>query len=406
MEGYDSETNGYVFDVHLLLDGSPLMAYDASGDESFEATTNSSGYLQLRVKADEEKVLRIPWGSEMTITEKDYERYFVSTSSNNAADMDTESARVFQCIVQENDTITFTNTRKPQTVTVKKLFEDSSDSESIPFTATLMQENVPLSDYTVFSGEEQGDALVTDEDGKVSFLLEHEETQVLTIPYGTKLVVTESTEDYIAEITTINNTSDEDDIDNSFTMTVTNDDTVTFTNRKVGLDVVLKKVGVNNTDVSQEEYALENATFTIYTSEIGTTIAEDTSGNSLSGMTSGENGIFFTGKLKPGTYYLEETHVPGGYIAPQGRYILVVDREAENTSIKGDWITGDPEHSAGSVSANETNGYIITIRNVTGYELPSTGGPGTTLIHLLGLLLTGLAGIGLLLKRTGSKRTE
>ena len=41
----------------------------------------------------------------------------------------------------------------------------------------------------------------------------------------------------------------------------------------------------------------------------------------------------------------------------------------------------------------------VTIKNFTGYALPSTGGPGTRLIYLLGSMLTTLAGIGLLMKR-------
>ena len=41
----------------------------------------------------------------------------------------------------------------------------------------------------------------------------------------------------------------------------------------------------------------------------------------------------------------------------------------------------------------------VTIKNYSGYALPSTGGPGTSLIYLLGSMLTALAGIGLLMKR-------
>ncbi|MBR1812886.1 MAG: LPXTG cell wall anchor domain-containing protein, partial [Lachnospiraceae bacterium] len=50
----------------------------------------------------------------------------------------------------------------------------------------------------------------------------------------------------------------------------------------------------------------------------------------------------------------------------------------------------------------DTNGnYVweITVYNSTGYELPSTGGPGTNLIYLLGIVLTGFAGTGLALRK-------
>ena len=42
---------------------------------------------------------------------------------------------------------------------------------------------------------------------------------------------------------------------------------------------------------------------------------------------------------------------------------------------------------------------LITITNTPGVSLPSTGGPGTNLIYLLGIMLTGFAGSGLVMKR-------
>ena len=41
----------------------------------------------------------------------------------------------------------------------------------------------------------------------------------------------------------------------------------------------------------------------------------------------------------------------------------------------------------------------FTVPNPAGPELPSTGGPGTNLIYILGIMLTGLAGAGLVMKR-------
>ena len=61
---------------------------------------------------------------------------------------------------------------------------------------------------------------------------------------------------------------------------------------------------------------------------------------------------------------------------------------------------GDTDLTNTGVSAdslNETMYYEIA--NNAGYELPSTGGPGTTLLYLLGIMLTGLAGAGLMMKR-------
>ena len=45
--------------------------------------------------------------------------------------------------------------------------------------------------------------------------------------------------------------------------------------------------------------------------------------------------------------------------------------------------------------------YVIslTVTNNAVYELPSTGGSGTCFLNLFGIMLTGLAGAGLVMKR-------
>lgn len=43
--------------------------------------------------------------------------------------------------------------------------------------------------------------------------------------------------------------------------------------------------------------------------------------------------------------------------------------------------------------------FVVEVLNNPGAELPSTGGPGTSPIYLLGIMLTGLAGAGLVMRR-------
>ena len=47
----------------------------------------------------------------------------------------------------------------------------------------------------------------------------------------------------------------------------------------------------------------------------------------------------------------------------------------------------------------ENNTTNIIVGNTPGVALPNTGGPGTNLIYILGIMLTGLAGAGLVMKR-------
>jgi len=53
---------------------------------------------------------------------------------------------------------------------------------------------------------------------------------------------------------------------------------------------------------------------------------------------------------------------------------------------------------------NVTYIYQLTVVNNAGVELPSTGGPGTSLISLLGFLLAGFAGAGLVMRRVTKRQ--
>ena len=50
-------------------------------------------------------------------------------------------------------------------------------------------------------------------------------------------------------------------------------------------------------------------------------------------------------------------------------------------------------------SASDDLRYTFGVENNPGVALPSTGGLGTTVIYLLGIMLTGIAGAGLVMRR-------
>ena len=169
---------------------------------------------------------------------------------------------------------------------------------------------------------------------------------------------------------------------------------ITYTNKASAVPVILKKVGYNNTDSSAEDYDLQGATFTVYTTEEGNEIAKDKNGVELKNLDSGADGVFFNGMLNMGTYYLYELVVPDGYYAPLGRFRLDVGQDS--TTITTTWDTGSPNASAGIVTESTDAGtglktFTVSIRNTAGFKLPSTGGRGTKNLYLTGLLLIGLA---------------
>ena len=102
-----------------------------------------------------------------------------------------------------------------------------------------------------------------------------------------------------------------------------------------------------------------------------------------------------------GTYYLVEDNVPSGYIMPEWKYVKITLTAAQISwsAYKEDGsIYGSPQ-SAAKETVDGKKCYTVTILNNPGASLPSTGGPGTTFIYILGTMLTGLAGTILALRR-------
>ena len=116
--------------------------------------------------------------------------------------------------------------------------------------------------------------------------------------------------------------------------------------------------------------------------------------------TTGANGILALGTLPAGTEYrLVETKAPDGYYPPTSAIKIFVNADKVTAMQagspakvfrKGDehWVPDQPEAT-----------WQIRVWNSQGYALPSTGGPGTNLIYLIGLMLTGIAGAGLVMRK-------
>ena len=110
-------------------------------------------------------------------------------------------------------------------------------------------------------------------------------------------------------------------------------------------------------------------------------------------VTTGKDGIAtFTGIQRNTTYYLRETKAPSNYMTA-GPWILVVgDKDAtlypatenqDGTLVKSG-ETGTPL----TVTGTDTKVLSVTVRDISwGYELPATGGAGTTSYTAGGLAL-------------------
>ena len=106
--------------------------------------------------------------------------------------------------------------------------------------------------------------------------------------------------------------------------------------------------------------------------------------------------------LMPGQYKLKEVKSPDGYIiqfSPLDFEVTLTGKivtPGTNTELTGG--TGKHFTYTAGTTAGKASG-TITVQNEPGASLPATGGPGTTLIYLLGIMLTAFAGAGLAMRK-------
>ena len=103
-------------------------------------------------------------------------------------------------------------------------------------------------------------------------------------------------------------------------------------------------------------------------------------------LTSLDNGRIDIEGLKAGTYYLKETKAPDGYNLLKTIQTIEIGEDGL-IKLNGTAITDD-----------------VKVKNNSGIELPSTGGMGTTLIYLAGIVLVVLSGYVLISKRRASTK--
>ena len=105
----------------------------------------------------------------------------------------------------------------------------------------------------------------------------------------------------------------------------------------------------------------------------------------------GKKGTIDLGTLADGKYYLVETSAPAGYERLTDPVVITVNKGKVTYSQENSVL----DNNGSGVTGNFQIGYQLKVVNDEGVELPSSGGPGTTWIYLLGSML--LIGCGVLL---------
>ena len=122
-------------------------------------------------------------------------------------------------------------------------------------------------------------------------------------------------------------------------------------------------------------------------------------------LTSDANGLFSIKGLDDGTYYLREIKAPKYYNSLTGDIEVKITATTNN----GQSWNGNPDTALTALAvtangapgtANVATGTVgITVGNNRGYELPETGGIGTTILYILGSVLVAGAVILLITKK-------
>ena len=166
--------------------------------------------------------------------------------------------------------------------------------------------------------------------------------------------------------------------DGSYTLTIPGD---AFTNKMT----TQLNLQITKTDSVNASKLLEGAKFTLKEPGTGTSVE----------VTTDKKGIAtFTGIQRGATYYLRETQAPSNYMTA-GPWILEVGNEdatlypaTENSDGTLEKAEGDGTPLTVSDSGTDSKVLSVTIRDISwGYELPATGGAGTTSYTAGGLAL-------------------
>lgn len=177
-------------------------------------------------------------------------------------------------------------------------------------------------------------------------------------------------------------------------------------NKVYAIEIDIKKIG-------KESVALPGAEFKLYRDQEGTDEIKlekidgsyIISQNGTESIVTGEDGIFKIKGLKNETYYLKETVAPIGYKKLLDMVKIEITSEGPDKIMDGtETLTSlSAKVSVGKesveVDANIETGIIsFNISNTAGQQLPTTGGIGTVLFYLTGIIIMSVAGV-LFMKR-------
>ena len=278
------------------------------------------------------------------------------------------------------------------TKTVDSVVEDD-ETKDFSFTATVL--NVSNAADTTINGT-YGDLTFTN--GVASFTLKHGEGKTIRNLVRKTVTITENgAEIYTTTANAASSTGNYDENSRTYTITILDDgDTVNFENKLEGVPVRVLKIDYTGSPLEGAGFYFTGKDFD---GNEETELERKTRYVSAKVNNNSEEAVVIEREAVPiGTYTLHEETVPVGYIGLTGDIEISVS-PGTGGNIEVIYKVGDTQYT-GPTYINQVDGtWIIRIMNTAGYELPATGGPGTHLIYLLGIIFTSLAGTGLMMRR-------
>ncbi|MDO4850782.1 MAG: SpaA isopeptide-forming pilin-related protein [Actinomycetota bacterium] len=162
----------------------------------------------------------------------------------------------------------------------------------------------------------------------------------------------------------------------------------------------MKKVEIKKVSAENHGTLLQDASFALYAAADFDDDANTPKAGARALVQGATNagGILPLGELPAGEYRLVETNAPAGYNL-LGTPVKVFVRSDEVAASQG-----GNDSTVRHLDPEDADTWQIEVWNSAGYELPSTGGPGTIMMYLVGGALMLLAGTGLIFRYLHTQR--
>lgn len=179
-----------------------------------------------------------------------------------------------------------------------------------------------------------------------------------------------------------------------------------------GIDLL--KTGENNANLSNVEFTLTKGTDAVNAvpvkvkevtdSNQKTFYVTDNNADSNTVKTNAEGKVYIRG-LEAGTYFLTETKTNAGYVLLKNPVKIVIEQTDSTTGAASATVDGKnttmKEDSLNQGSA--TAEVPLTVVNHKGFDLPATGGAGTALFTIAGIVIVAVAAALLFMRKKSQK---